>query len=50
MDSFDVKILNIIQQDNRLSTEKIADQVGLSLQPCNAGSSDCVKIESSKPR
>ena len=30
MDSFDVKILNIIQQDNRLSTEKIADQVGLS--------------------
>jgi len=30
MDSFDVKILNIIQQDNRLSTEKIAGQVGLS--------------------
>ena len=30
MDSFDVKILNIIQQDNRLSTEKIADRVGLS--------------------
>jgi Lrp/AsnC family leucine-responsive transcriptional regulator len=30
MDSFDVKILNIIQRDNRLSTEKIADQVGLS--------------------
>lgn len=30
MDSFDVKILNIIQRDNRLPTEKIADQVGLS--------------------
>jgi Lrp/AsnC family leucine-responsive transcriptional regulator len=30
MDSFDVKILNIIQQDNRLPAEKIADQVGLS--------------------
>ena len=30
MDSFDVKILNIIQRDNRLPAEKIADQVGLS--------------------
>ena len=30
MDSFDIKILNIIQQDNRLSTERIAEQVGLS--------------------
>jgi len=30
MDSFDVKILNIIQRDNRLPSEKIADQVGLS--------------------
>jgi Lrp/AsnC family transcriptional regulator, leucine-responsive regulatory protein len=30
MDSFDIKILNIIQRDNRLSTEKIAEQVGLS--------------------
>ena len=30
MDSFDVKILNIIQHNNRLSTEKIAAQVGLS--------------------
>jgi Lrp/AsnC family transcriptional regulator, leucine-responsive regulatory protein len=30
MDSFDIKILNIIQQDNRLSSERIAEQVGLS--------------------
>jgi Lrp/AsnC family transcriptional regulator, leucine-responsive regulatory protein len=30
MDSFDAKILNIVQRDNRLSAEKIADQVGLS--------------------
>jgi len=30
MDSFDVKILNIIQRDNRLPSEKIADRVGLS--------------------
>ena len=30
MDSFDVKILDIVQRDNRLTTEKIADQVGLS--------------------
>jgi len=30
MDSFDVKILNIIQHDNRISAERIADQVGLS--------------------
>lgn len=30
MDSLDVKILNIIQRDNRLSTEKIARQVGSS--------------------
>jgi Lrp/AsnC family leucine-responsive transcriptional regulator len=30
MDSFDVKILNIVQRDNRLSAEKIAAQVGLS--------------------
>jgi Lrp/AsnC family transcriptional regulator, leucine-responsive regulatory protein len=30
MDSFDVKILNIIQQDNRLPAEKIAGHVGLS--------------------
>jgi Lrp/AsnC family leucine-responsive transcriptional regulator len=30
MDSFDVKILNIVQRNNRLSTERIAKQVGLS--------------------
>jgi Lrp/AsnC family leucine-responsive transcriptional regulator len=30
MDSFDLKILNIVQHDNRLPTEKIANQVGLS--------------------
>jgi len=30
MDPFDVKILNIVQRDNRLSTEKIGHQVGLS--------------------
>jgi Lrp/AsnC family leucine-responsive transcriptional regulator len=30
MDSFDVKILNILQHDNRLPTERIAEQVGLS--------------------
>lgn len=30
MDSFDVKILNIIQRDNRLPAEKIAERVGLS--------------------
>lgn len=30
MDSFDIKILNIIQRNNRLSTEKISEQVGLS--------------------
>lgn len=30
MDSFDVKILNIIQHDNRLPTEKIAARVGMS--------------------
>ncbi len=30
MDSFDVKILNIIQRDNCLPAEKIADQVGIS--------------------
>lgn len=30
LDEFDVKILNIVQRDNRLSTERIAAQVGLS--------------------
>lgn len=30
MDSFDIKILNIVQRDNRLSAEKIGEQVGLS--------------------
>lgn len=30
MDSFDIKILDIVQRDNRLSAEKIAEQVGLS--------------------
>ena len=30
MDSFDVKILDIVQRDNRLSTERIAERVGLS--------------------
>ena len=30
MDLFDIKILNIIQRDNRQSAEKIADRVGLS--------------------
>ncbi|MEZ5427525.1 MAG: Lrp/AsnC family transcriptional regulator [Pyrinomonadaceae bacterium] len=30
MDSFDIKILNIVQQNNRLPTEKIAERVGLS--------------------
>jgi Lrp/AsnC family leucine-responsive transcriptional regulator len=30
MDEFDVKILNIVQRNNQLSTERIAEQVGLS--------------------
>jgi len=30
MDSFDKKILNIVQNNNRTSTEKIADEIGLS--------------------
>lgn len=30
MDSFDIKILNIVQRDNQLSAERIADQIGLS--------------------
>lgn len=30
MDSYDVKILEIVQRDNRLSTERIAERVGLS--------------------
>lgn len=30
MDTLDVKILNIVQHDNRLSTERIAERVGLS--------------------
>jgi Lrp/AsnC family leucine-responsive transcriptional regulator len=30
MDSFDLKILDIVQRDNRLSTERIAERVGLS--------------------
>ena len=30
MDSFDIKILEIVQRDNRLPTERIAEQVGLS--------------------
>lgn len=30
MDSFDVKILNIVQRDNRLPAEKIAARIGLS--------------------
>jgi Lrp/AsnC family leucine-responsive transcriptional regulator len=30
MDAFDIKILNIVQRDNRLSAEKIAERVGLS--------------------
>jgi Lrp/AsnC family transcriptional regulator, leucine-responsive regulatory protein len=30
MDSFDVKILNIVQSDNRLPVEKIANRIGLS--------------------
>lgn len=30
MDSFDIKILDIVQRNNRTSTEKIADEIGLS--------------------
>ena len=30
MDVFDLKILNLIQKNNRLPTEKIADEIGLS--------------------
>ena len=30
MDSFDIKILNIVQSDNRLPAEKIANRIGLS--------------------
>jgi Lrp/AsnC family leucine-responsive transcriptional regulator len=30
MDSFDIKILNIVQHDNRIATEKIAQRIGLS--------------------
>ena len=30
VDTFDARILDIIQKNNRISTEKIADKVGLS--------------------
>lgn len=34
MDSFDKKILRILQQDSTLSVSHIAEQVGLSTSPC----------------
>lgn len=34
MDSFDKKILRILQQDSTISVSNIAEQVGLSTSPC----------------
>ena len=34
MDDFDAKLLNLVQQDNRLTAEKLSEQVGLSATAC----------------
>src|SRR6056297_378022 len=34
MDAFDAKLLNLIQQNNRLTTEQLSDAVGLSPTAC----------------
>lgn len=34
MDSFDIKILNLIQHNNRLTSEELGQQVGLSASAC----------------
>lgn len=34
MDSFDAKLLNLIQRNNRLTTEQLSDAVGLSPTAC----------------
>ena len=34
MDEFDAKILSLVQQDSRLTAEKLSDQVGLSPAAC----------------
>jgi len=34
MDEFDAKLLNLVQQDSRLTAEKLSDQVGLSPAAC----------------
>ena len=34
LDTFDVKLLNLVQEDNRRTSESLADQVGLSATAC----------------
>ncbi|MEO0576423.1 MAG: Lrp/AsnC family transcriptional regulator [Pseudomonadota bacterium] len=34
MDSYDAKILQILQRDGRISNQKLAEAVGLSASPC----------------
>ncbi len=34
IDQFDAKILNLVQQNNRLTVEQLGDQVGLSASAC----------------
>lgn len=34
LDRFDLQILNILQQDGRISNQELADRIGLSASPC----------------
>ncbi len=34
LDEFDLKILSVLQEDASLSTQEVADRVGLSQSPC----------------
>jgi Lrp/AsnC family transcriptional regulator, leucine-responsive regulatory protein len=34
LDRYDLQILNILQQDGRISNQELADRIGLSASPC----------------
>ncbi|WP_157204827.1 Lrp/AsnC family transcriptional regulator, partial [Methylomonas methanica] len=34
LDRYDIKILNILQADGRISNQELADRIGLSPSPC----------------
>jgi len=50
LDKFDLKLLDAVQRNSRLTADQLAEKVCLSPRQCSVGFGDCVSTKSSKRR